>query len=83
VHGIGPPLEGLHETLIRRRDYAGLKAEVVEERPRFRASLSKAQPFHPAEAAGYFLAKASAAELVELRRGGYALLLAVEGEVVP
>ena len=39
--------------------------------------LIEGTPFPAAETVGYFLADASAAELAELRRGGYALLRAV------
>jgi hypothetical protein len=69
--------------LIRRRDHAVMRAEVVGGEASLPILLMEGQPFPPAEAGGYFLAEASATELVELRRGGYALLLAVDGEVMP
>jgi hypothetical protein len=69
--------------LIRRRDHAVCKAEVAGGETSLPILLIEGQPFPPAEAAGYFLAEATAAELAELRRGGYVLLLAVEGAVVP
>jgi hypothetical protein len=72
----------LRMRLIRRRDHAVLRAEVIGGEASLPILLIEGEPFPPAEAAGYFLAKASAAELAQLRRGGYALLLAVEG-VVP
>ncbi len=71
--------------LIRRRDHSVRCAEVV--RPGGETSLPilliEGQPFPPNETAGYFLAEASAAELAELRRGGYALLHAIHGASSP
>jgi hypothetical protein len=65
--------------LIRRRDHSVRHAEVL--RPGGETSLPilliEGEPFPPNETAGYFLAEASAAEIVELRRGGYTLLHAV------
>jgi hypothetical protein len=65
--------------VIRRRDYSVRYAEVV--RPggdtSFPILLIEGEPFPPSETAGYFLAEASAAEVAELRRGGYTLLHAV------
>ncbi len=69
--------------LIRRRDHAVMRAEVIGGEASLPVLLVEGEPFPPAEAAGYFLAEASAAELAELRRGGYSLLLALEGAVVP
>jgi hypothetical protein len=69
--------------LIRRRDHAVMGAEVIGGEASLPILLVEGEPFPPAEATGYFLAEASAAELRELRRGGYSLLLAVEGAVVP
>ncbi len=65
--------------LIRRRDHAILEAEIL--RPGGEASLPilfiDGEPFPPDETAGYYLHEASAAELAELQRGGYALLRSV------
>ena len=71
--------------LVRRRDHTIRSAEVV--RPGGDTSLPilliEGEPFPPNETAGYFLAEASAAELAELRRGGYALLHAIPGASPP
>jgi hypothetical protein len=69
--------------LNRRRDHAVMRAEVAGGEASLPILLIEGEPFPPAEAGGYFLAEASPAELAELRRGGYSLLLAVEGEAVP
>jgi hypothetical protein len=74
---------GLHMKLIRRRDHVVCRAQVVGGEASLPILLIEGEPFPPAEAASYFLTEVSAAELAELRRGGYSLLLAVEGEVVP
>jgi hypothetical protein len=68
--------------LIRRRDHAVMRAEVIGGENSLPILLVEGEPFPPAEAAGYFLVEATVAELAELRRGGYGLLLAVE-RVVP
>ncbi len=62
--------------LIRRRDRAVLRAEVVGAS--LPILLIEGEPFPPEETAGYYLAEATAAELAELRRGGYALLQAID-----
>ena len=66
--------------LIRRRDRIVRCGEVV--RPGGETSLPilliEGEPFPPEETAGYLLADASAAELAELHRGGYALLRAID-----
>jgi hypothetical protein len=49
-----------------------------EGRLPFQILLIEGEPFPPAETAGYFLKEATAAELAELRRGGYSLLQAIE-----
>ena len=71
--------------LIRRRDRSVRSAEVL--RPGGEASLPilliEGEPFPPEETAGYFLMEASAAELAELHRGGYALLHAIPGPGTP
>jgi hypothetical protein len=59
--------------LIRRRDHAVLRAEVIGGEATLPILLIEGEPFPPAEAAGYFLAKATAAELAQLRRGGRAM----------
>lgn len=65
--------------LIRRRDHAVCSAEIVRigGEVSMPILLIEGTPFPAAETVGYFLADASAAELAELRRGGYALLRAV------
>ncbi len=66
-------------TVVRRRDYKVLEAEIL--RPGGDTSLPilfiDNEPFPPDETAGYYLDKASAVELGELQRGGYALLRSV------
>ena len=64
---------------IRRRDHAVCSAEIVRigGEVSMPILLIEGTPFPAAETVGYFLADASAAELAELRRGGYALLGAV------
>jgi hypothetical protein len=69
---------GLHMRLIRRRDHAVMKAEVAGGEASLPILLIEGEPFPPAETAGYFLKEATAAELAELRRGGYSLLQAIE-----
>ncbi len=66
--------------LIRRRDCAVCHAEVV--RPGDETSLPilliEGEPFPADETGGYFILEAPAAELAELKRGGYRLLRALE-----
>ena len=68
---------GLRMRLIRRRDYAVMGLRSSGERPRSRSSSSRGSP-SPRPPAGYFLKEATAAELAELRRGGYSLLQAIK-----
>jgi hypothetical protein len=60
-----------------------MRAEVIRGEGSLPILLIEGEPFSPVEAAAYFLTEASALELADLRRGGYSLLLAVGGAVMP
>jgi hypothetical protein len=93
VRARDPPGPGLARSpLGALQQIVEVVAGLAQASPRIghlpRQALQQGAPFLPvlqelpAEAGGYFLAEASAAELAELRQSGYSLLLAVEGEVM-